>query len=103
MGTFKPLQLTALQSLDKTVAEEPDALYCVHPVSADIADGWRDVSFSDMAYATENMAFWIQSQVSVHNDPHTLAYIGANDIRYSAFIFACMRLQHTVDHNIHGI
>jgi hypothetical protein len=60
-------------------------------------DGWKDVSFADLANAIQNMVLWIQTEVSSSSEPLTLAYLGSNDIRYAAFVFACMRLQHTVN------
>jgi long-subunit acyl-CoA synthetase (AMP-forming) len=99
MGSIDDSQHTVLQSLNKLVTEQPDCLYCIHPITSDISDGWKDVSFKDLANAIQNMALWIQTEVSSSNQPLTIAYIGCNDIRYAAFVFACMQLQHTVNRN----
>ena len=98
MESAQPFELTVLQKLDKLVAEQPDALYFIQPVSTDIADGWKDVSFRDLADAIEYMALWIYNEVPSTDGPSTLAYLGRNDVRYSAFVYACMRHQHTVGH-----
>ncbi|CAG7938799.1 unnamed protein product [Penicillium olsonii] len=95
MESAQPFELTVLQKLDKLVAEQPDALYFIQPVSTDIADGWKDVSFRDLADAIEYMALWIYNEVPSTDGPSTLAYLGRNDVRYSAFVYACMRHQHT--------
>lgn len=97
MGSIDLGQRTVLWTLDKIVAEQPDRLYCIQPTSTDILDGWKDVSFADLANAIQNMVLWIQTEVSSSSEPLTLAYLGSNDIRYAAFVFACMRLQHTVN------
>jgi acyl-CoA synthetase (AMP-forming)/AMP-acid ligase II len=96
MGSIDVAQRTVLQSLDKIVAEQPDSLYCIQPFSSDLSDGWKDITFKELANAIQNMALWIQNKVPSSNEPLTLAYLGYNDIRYAAFVFACMKLQHTV-------
>ncbi|CAG8396628.1 unnamed protein product [Penicillium salamii] len=94
MDSAQPFQCTILQRLHKLIAEHPDTLYCTHPISSDISDGWRDVSFRDLAYAINYMVRWIRTEVSLSSDHLTLAYLGGNDIRYCAFVFACMQLRH---------
>jgi acyl-CoA synthetase (AMP-forming)/AMP-acid ligase II len=89
-------QRTPLRILDTTAEKQPDQLYCVHPVSSDVSQGWKNITFADLASAINRMALWIQENVAPSNAPQTLAYMGSNDIRYCAFIFACMRLRHTV-------
>ncbi|CAG8019901.1 unnamed protein product [Penicillium nalgiovense] len=93
MGSTAP-QRTPLRILDATAEKHPNQLYCVHPVSSDISQGWRDVTFADLANAINRMVLWIQKNVASSDAPQTLAYMGANDIRYCAFMFACMRLRH---------
>ena len=95
MGSVTPPQ-TPLRILDTTAEKHPDQLYCIHPVSSDISQGWKHITFADLASAINRMALWIQENVAASGAPQTLAYMGANDIRYCAFIFACMRLKHTV-------
>lgn len=88
---------TVLRLLDAIHAHDPTALYCLHPVSSEVSDGWTDISIADVVGATNRLAQWIQVNVaSADAPPQTLAYMGANDIRYCAFVFACMRLRHTV-------
>ncbi|KAJ5668943.1 NRPS-like protein biosynthetic cluster [Penicillium macrosclerotiorum] len=93
MGSDTPPQ-TVLQILDSICAKEPGRLYCIHPFSSDISQGWVEVRFADVVNATNRMALWIQENVASSNKPEALTYIGANDIRYCIFAFACMRLRH---------
>jgi hypothetical protein len=96
MGSIELVQRTVLSHLDTIIADEPERLYCVHPLSSNISDGWRDIKFIDLGDAIQQMVLWIENNVVSSNEPSTLAYIGANDIRYAALVFACMRLRHTV-------
>lgn len=87
---------TVLRLLDAIHAQYPTALYCVHPVSSEVSDGWTDISIADVVAATNRLAEWIHMNVASADAPQTIAYMGANDVRYCAFVFACMRLRHTV-------
>lgn len=95
MGSITP-QRTVLRILDDIATKDPNQVYCVHPVSSDIAQGWKTITFADLHSAINRLALWINEHVASPAEPQTLAYMGANDIRYIAFVFACMRLRHTV-------
>lgn len=95
MGQFE-IDRTPLRILDSIAANNPDALYCIQPVSSDISEGWVRVNFKALVNAINRTAIWIQENVTSSDEPETIAYVGANDIRYIAFIFACMRLRHIV-------
>lgn len=90
------IERTPLRIIDSIAANNPDTLYCIHPVSNDISEGWVNVNFKALVNAINRTAVWIQENVTSSTEPETIAYVGANDIRYVAFIFACMRLRHTV-------
>ena len=100
MGSIEP-NPTALRSLDSLALDEPEGLYCVHPVSSDPSQGWKNITYADIANGVNRLTRWIKENVASSSGPETLAYIGANDIRYVAFSFACMRLRHSVGSSIH--
>lgn len=95
MGLFE-VERTPLRIVDSIAATQPETLYSIQPVSSDVTEGWVNVNFKTLVNAINRTALWIQENVTSSNEPETLAYVGANDIRYTAFIFACMRLRHTV-------
>ena len=95
MGSISP-ESTMLQIFDHIAANDPQRLYFIQPVSSDISEGWEDILFPDLVGAINRMALWIQENVTTSSQGETLAYVATNDIRYVAFIFACMRLRHTV-------
>jgi acyl-CoA synthetase (AMP-forming)/AMP-acid ligase II len=95
MGIFE-VERTPLRIVDSVAVNDPGTLYCIHPVSSDISEGWVNVDFEKLVDAINRTALWIQENVASSTEPETIAYVGANDIRYTAFIFACMRLRHTV-------
>ncbi|KAJ5654047.1 hypothetical protein N7490_001050 [Penicillium lividum] len=95
MGSISNVQKTLLRLTDDIAANHPDQLYCVQSISPDISQGWKDITFSGLSNATNRMALWIQENVAPSSEPETLAYVATNDVRYVAFILACMRLRHT--------
>ncbi|KAH8691535.1 hypothetical protein BGW36DRAFT_388500 [Talaromyces proteolyticus] len=96
MGSIGLDSTSILRRFDAILSDDPGRLYCVHPLSADISEGWREISFADLAGAVEHLSTWIKDNVAVGEEPATLAYMGTNDVRYVAFILACMRLGHAV-------
>lgn len=96
MGSISQTNSTVLRLLDSIHAQDPEALYCLHPVSSEVSDGWVNISIADLVGATSRLALWIHENVAPADEPQPLAYMGVNDIRYCAFVFACMRLRHTV-------
>jgi acyl-CoA synthetase (AMP-forming)/AMP-acid ligase II len=95
MGLYQ-VERTPLRILDSVAVNDPETLYCIQPVSSDISEGWVNIDFEKLVNAINRTALWIRENVASSNEPETIAYVGANDIRYTAFIFACMRLRHTV-------
>ncbi|PYI21028.1 acetyl-CoA synthetase-like protein [Aspergillus violaceofuscus CBS 115571] len=85
------------QVVDEVAETRPEELFCIHPVSVNSADGWRNISYRDLAYAVNRVAFWIDQQLGdrAKKKRHVLAYIGNNDLRYAAFILACMKTGNT--------
>lgn len=100
MGSIEP-NPTVLRTLDRLAANEPEGIYCAHPVSSDLSQGWKNITYADIANGINRLAFWLQENVASSSGPETLAYIGANDVRYVAFSFACMRLRNSVGFSIH--
>ena len=96
MGSITPIQRTLLRITDDIALSDPERLYCVQTISPDVSQGWKDITFSGLVAAANRMALWIEENVAPSTKPETLAYVATNDVRYVAFIIACMRLRHTV-------
>ncbi|KKZ67205.1 hypothetical protein EMCG_07103 [[Emmonsia] crescens] len=94
MGSAKVEIRTLSTEVDHLKENNPNQLFCIHPVSSDIFQGWRKVSMKDLSGATDCLAKWIEENVAPSSNLETLAYMGANDIRYAAFILACTKVGH---------
>ncbi|OJD14718.1 hypothetical protein AJ78_04973 [Emergomyces pasteurianus Ep9510] len=94
MGYPKVEIRTLSADVDHLKESNPEQLFCIHPVSPDISQGWRKVTMKDLSGAIDYLARWIEENVAPRSNQETLAYMGANDIRYAAFILACTRIGH---------
>ncbi|KAL3461224.1 hypothetical protein BJX64DRAFT_289599 [Aspergillus heterothallicus] len=79
--------------VDEVAQSTPERIFGVIPSGSTAKDGFRNVTFRDLAEVVNAMAWWIEDNIS--RTPETVAYMGANDIRYYIFIIACAKTGHT--------
>ncbi|KAI9932541.1 hypothetical protein ASPWEDRAFT_144517 [Aspergillus wentii DTO 134E9] len=77
--------------LDELARKQPTRRFATIPKTANIDDGFVDISIADLANAVNYMAGWIQKNLGCSSDHASLAYLGANDVRYFVFILACSK------------
>ncbi|KAL4916332.1 acetyl-CoA synthetase-like protein [Aspergillus aurantiobrunneus] len=91
---FQPRLLSHV--LDQEAAHDPDRLFCIHTSSLRCADhGWRRVTVGALACAVDNFAWWMERTIASRSTPERLVYMGPNDIRYTIWMLACMKLGHS--------
>ncbi|RKK83323.1 hypothetical protein BFJ68_g15631 [Fusarium oxysporum] len=86
-------QHRAVISLIENIAsEDPTRPFTYIPVSSDPKDGWKAVTFEQLAHAIDYLAHNIsKSTVNSNNEFPTVAYIGPNDVRYPMMLLACIK------------
>ena len=93
--------------IDEIAQREPDRLYCV---ILGLTDGPRTVTMNEFARAINRAARWLEAQVGRSESFETIAYMGPNDIRYSIFLMAGVKvgykvllpsLRNSVQNNLH--
>lgn len=84
------------QTLDHISRTTPDRLYAAIPQSADLSDGFRDITFSDVARCSNFVANWIQDNVGRSQNFETLCYIGIPDLRSVAVFFGAVKCGYKV-------
>jgi long-subunit acyl-CoA synthetase (AMP-forming) len=60
----------------------PNRPYASIPISAEVTDGFRDVSFGDIANGVNNFAFQLEKLYGRSEEFETITYVGVNDLRY---------------------
>ena len=82
--------------VDELAAITPSRVYASIPVSSDLSKGFRDVTFRDVALATDFLAHWIKSNIGCSETFETIAYMGSPDLRYAFFFLAAVKCGYKV-------
>ncbi|KAI0854529.1 hypothetical protein F4860DRAFT_112179 [Xylaria cubensis] len=77
--------------LDELARTSPDRLYAAIPKTADVTEGFRDISVADMARCVDFMAHWIENLYGRSQDFETISYIGIPDLRGAAIFQAAVK------------
>ncbi|GLA50743.1 putative NRPS-like protein biosynthetic cluster [Aspergillus niger] len=76
--------------IDAIAESNPGRRFCVMPRGSELSDGLQEISIKDLARGINFLCWWIEAQAGTNApDGSTVAYMGANDIRYFIFIIAC--------------
>ena len=70
--------------------------YASIPVSDDIGDGYRDITYRAFANAINRCAIWIRGLINISQDFETLVYIGPADLRYQILCMAAVKTGYVV-------
>ncbi|KAL2273595.1 hypothetical protein FJTKL_04192 [Diaporthe vaccinii] len=82
--------------VDETAESHPDLPYGYVPVSTNVGDGFKAVSFSDVATAANFLATWIQQNLGTSTSFETIAYMGPGDLRYVVVFLAAVKCGYKV-------
>ncbi|KAI0147491.1 hypothetical protein GGR57DRAFT_476649 [Xylariaceae sp. FL1272] len=77
--------------LDRLAVTAPDRLYGVIPKTADVTEGFRDISVADMARCVNFVARWIEELHGRSQSFETISYIGTPDLRGPAIFQAAVK------------
>ena len=84
------------QVLDERAKSNPQGSVWSVPKTSNLADGFRDISYGQVARAINKAAWWIDEHVGKSTTFEKLAYIGPPDLRYSILTIAAQKTGHTV-------
>jgi hypothetical protein len=82
--------------VDQIANSQPDLLYASVPLTANIGDGFRGVTFLDIASATNHVAAWIDRTYGRSTKFDTIAYMGIGDLRYVVVFLAAVKCGYKV-------
>lgn len=77
--------------VDDTAKTDPDLPYAYVPTSANVKDGFKAITFHDIASSTNYIAAWIHQTLGPSSSFETLAYIGPGDLRYAVVFLAAVK------------
>ncbi|KAJ3580262.1 hypothetical protein NPX13_g292 [Xylaria arbuscula] len=91
------LAFTLPQLVDKRANENPDSIYGSWPVDPNsYSAGVRNITYAQFANIINGLAWWIEKGSGLGNRDETLAYVGPNDVRFTALVFAGMKSGHRI-------
>ena len=88
------------QLIDERAVLKPQGSVWSLPKSSNLADGFRDISYGQVARAINKVAWWIDEQIGKSTTFEKLAYIGPPDLRYSILTIAAQKTGHTVSRKV---
>ena len=83
--------------VDHLAKVSPEKIYASYPKSPDLSQGFRDVTYKDLANAVNRGALWLEKTFGGRSTTFdTVAYLGDSDVRYFILILACHKTGHKV-------
>ncbi|CAD6591622.1 MAG: hypothetical protein ASARMPREDX12_005279 [Alectoria sarmentosa] len=83
------------QLIDQRAEESPELPLWSVPISSNLMDGFRDISYGQVARAINRAAWWIDGNIGKSTTFETLAYMGPPDLRYAVLTVAAQKTGHT--------
>ena len=88
--------LTLLEALQKQATDEPNRIYASYALSADLLDGFRDITVGELVGAIDAFAWWLHTGWGRSEDFSTVAYVGPPDLRYAIVFYAAIKCGYKV-------
>ncbi|KAK7743323.1 putative NRPS-like protein biosynthetic cluster [Diatrype stigma] len=82
--------------VDEIAKEQPDHAYAFTPITANVSDGFKPVTFFEVATAVNALAQWIHTEIGPSSQFDTIAYMGLSDLRYVAVFLAAVKCGYKV-------
>ena len=83
--------------VDHLAKVQPHRLYAEYPISTlSYQEGYRKITYGDFANAVNGIARWLHEALGPGKDFEVLAYIGPNDLRYTALILGAVKAGYVV-------
>lgn len=76
--------------IDELAETDPDRKVCSMPGSPDKPREFVELGVKKLAHAINYMSWWIEKEFGKGDSfNETMAYVGANDVRYLVIVVAC--------------
>lgn len=83
-------------TIDESAEKNPSQRFAVIPHENEVKNEYQELSMKDLAQAVNFMCWWIEDTIGQAQSRETLAYMGANDVRYFVFMIACQKTGYQV-------
>jgi hypothetical protein len=83
-------------TLDEIAKETPNRRHATMPVSNNLDDGFRDVSFGDIANGVNKFVYELEKLYGRSPDFETPTYLGIPDLRYVIVVYGAIKCGYKV-------
>ena len=85
-------------TIDQIAQTTPEKIFACIPHTSKLSDGYRDVTYRDLARGIDRAAKWIDDRFGVEGEGMfgTLAYVGLFDLRYFLFMVGAGKVGYKV-------
>ena len=73
------------QIIDAYAEHEPDRIWAAQARTNDIADGFNNITFKQLAHLVDYLAWFIEGKIGRGQNFESISYIGSSDLRYCPF------------------
>ncbi|KAF4455591.1 hypothetical protein F53441_2115 [Fusarium austroafricanum] len=88
---YAPEHHVIMALVEKIALEDPTRPFSFIPVSDNVKDGWKPVTYAQLINAVNYLAHHISKTITSTEEFPTVAYIGPNDVRYPMMTLACVK------------
>lgn len=81
---------------DEISTTDPDRLYASIPIAMDVAQGFTDLTFKDIAHCVDTLACSLDKEIGCSSQEETLAYLGLPDLRNVIVFLAVVKCGYKV-------
>lgn len=84
------------QVLDELAATDPQRVYAAIPKTANVEEGYTDLTMADLARCVDFAAGWLASKFGKSDNFETITYIGLSDVRGIIMLLAAVKVGYKV-------
>jgi acyl-CoA synthetase (AMP-forming)/AMP-acid ligase II len=83
--------------IDDRATVHPDKIFAVIPKSGKLEDGFRDLTYAELARAVDKASWWLDENVGpTTTSLDMFAYMGSPDFRYALLMLGAMKTRRQV-------
>lgn len=87
--------------IDERGSSSPDETFVLIPRTADLKDGYRNISYGTFSAAVNQCSWWLEQSFGKGQEQETLGYIGPSDLLYPVIAFAAVKTGYKVRSIMH--
>ncbi|KAL9077911.1 MAG: hypothetical protein Q9157_003178 [Trypethelium eluteriae] len=84
--------------IDEIAFSDPSRIAFSYPLTLNPEDGFRDITFKELADIINRFSWWIEEKLGRSNSFETLTYVGPTDQTYIVLIFAAIKTGYKSPH-----